>query len=83
MYYLTFLISVYRDKKENAFHKRIKNLINLFRYKIRENKKKIISIILSACLVISIIKIVPKNLKIYFIDVGQGDSTLIVTPWRW
>ena len=28
------------------------------------------------------IKIIPNNLKIYFIDVGQGDSTLIVTPNR-
>ena len=25
-------------------------------------------------------KIIPKDLKIYFIDVGQGDSTLIITP---
>jgi len=25
---------------------------------------------------------VDNNLKIYFIDVGQGDSTLIVTPYR-
>ena len=27
-----------------------------------------------------IYKQIPKNLKIYFIDVGQGDSTLVVTP---
>ena len=25
-------------------------------------------------------KQIPQNLKIYFIDVGQGDSTLVVTP---
>ncbi len=31
-------------------------------------------------LMFQIIKILPTNLKIYFIDVGQGDSTLIVTP---
>lgn len=29
---------------------------------------------------IIIFNILPKDLKIYFIDVGQGDSTLIVTP---
>ncbi|MCI9064144.1 MAG: MBL fold metallo-hydrolase [Clostridia bacterium] len=38
------------------------------------------SIILIICLIGSIIKIIPKDLKVYFIDVGQGDSTLIVTP---
>ena len=27
-----------------------------------------------------IINIIPKNLKIHFIDVRQGDSTLIITP---
>mgnify|MGYP002861104604 CR=1 FL=1 len=31
-------------------------------------------------IIFSIIKIIPNNLKIYFIDVGQGDSCLIVTP---
>lgn len=42
--------------------------------------KKIISIILIVLLIFQIIKIIPKDLKINFIDVGQGDSTLIVTP---
>ena len=27
-----------------------------------------------------LLKIIPKDLKIHFIDVGQGDSTLIITP---
>ena len=36
--------------------------------------------ILIICLTFSFFKITPQNLKIYFIDVGQGDSTLIVTP---
>lgn len=44
-------------------------------------KKKIILIFLLAIVLIqSYILIVPSDLKIYFIDVGQGDSTLIVTP---
>lgn len=42
--------------------------------------KKIISIILVVLILFQIIKIIPKDLKIYFIDVGQGDSTLIITP---
>ena len=31
-------------------------------------------------MIFSVLKIAPKSLKIYFIDVGQGDGTLIVTP---
>lgn len=39
-----------------------------------------ISTICIICICSFIIAIVPKNLRIYFIDVGQGDSTLIITP---
>ena len=39
-----------------------------------------ISTICIICICSFIIAIVPKNLKIYFVDVGQGDSTLIITP---
>ena len=47
---------------------------------IKKNIKKIIAILLILILIFNIVKIIPKNLEIYFIDVGQGDSTLIVTP---
>jgi len=33
-------------------------------------------------ILVTIINISPKNLKVYFIDVGQGDSTFIVTPHK-
>ena len=60
--------------------RRIKNLIALFKYYIKMNKK-IVSIVILVVIVSSlIIKNWDKNLKIYFIDVGQGDSTFIVTP---
>ena len=48
--------------------------------KIRKNKRKIKQITSGIILIIIIFNIIPKKLKIYFIDVGQGDSTLIVTP---
>ena len=35
---------------------------------------------MSFILIFTLISIYPKDLKIYFIDVGQGDSCLIVTP---
>ena len=47
-------------------------------FKIRY--KKIIAVIVIAILIGTGIKFVPQDLKIYFIDVGQGDSTLIQTP---
>lgn len=56
-------------------------------YKFGKIKKYIVhnlKIILIFTFVIIIIinqfKYIPKKLKLYFIDVGQGDSTLIITP---
>lgn len=43
-------------------------------------KKKIIAILLLVSILTMLDKQIPKNLKVYFIDVGQGDSTLIITP---
>jgi DNA internalization competence protein ComEC/Rec2-like protein len=50
--------------------------------KIKQFIKKKTVILLSIILILSnfIFYILPQDLKIYFIDVGQGDSTLIVTP---
>ena len=36
--------------------------------------------IVSICIIIIIFQLMPKDLKIYFIDVGQGDCTFVVTP---
>lgn len=47
---------------------------------LKKNYKKIIVILLIIIIVSKLILIIPNNLKIYFIDVGQGDSTLIITP---
>lgn len=80
MFIFNYLYSLYQKRKVNMSERRIKNLLALFKYKFRENRKKwlvILQIIIIICLVI---KIIPKDLKIYFIDVGQGDSTFIVTP---
>lgn len=50
--------------------------------KNRKIQKHIISIVLLISIIFQIIKIIPSDLKIYFIDVGQGDSTLIITPYH-
>ncbi len=41
---------------------------------------RILIIVLIISLVLNNIPILSRNLRIYFIDVGQGDSTLIITP---
>lgn len=70
---------IYQMTYLTTTQKRVKNLIALFRYK-RKQKKKYPKCILSIFLVIIIISYFPKELKIYFVDVGQGDCTLLVTP---
>lgn len=78
IYVLNFLDNVY--SKESDSYYRIRNLIAIFKYRIRKNRPKVKKLIIATFVLMIIINILPKNLKVYFIDVGQGDSTFIVTP---
>ena len=75
-----FLYQVFHSKNCNPTQKRVKNTIYLVRYKLRPYFSKIIIVFLLVILLICGFKKISRDLKIYFIDVGQGDSTLIVTP---
>jgi len=77
---LNYLYKLYSKKKFNTFEMRIKNYISLLKFFTNQNKKKILVIILIFSLKICFLEIIPRDLKIYFVDVGQGDCTLIVTP---
>ena len=83
-YFLVFTIieiyKIYHLKKINQTQTRVKNLIALFKYKFSQNQKCFLINLLIFSLLFSSITFIPQKLKIYFIDVGQGDSTLIVTP---
>ena len=59
------------NQDDNVIKRKQKNLVN-----------KIVAILLVVMLIGELTDILPNNLQIYFIDVGQGDSTLIVTPQR-
>lgn len=74
------LSKIYFKKNLNLTEIRIKNLISLLKYRINQNKTKIKVAVFIICFVFISVKLCPKDLKVYFIDVGQGDSTLIVTP---
>lgn len=65
------------------------NIIFLFEYYIfiycicvKKHIKIVIYIIISTIIVFSIINIIHKPLKIHFVDVGQGDCTVITTTSR-
>lgn len=75
-----FVYKIYFSKNLTITQIRIRNLIALIKIELRKNRKKIKKIIFATILVTIIINVIPKKLKIYFIDVGQGDSTFIVTP---
>lgn len=75
------IYSIYHLNHLTSTHKRVKNIIALFQYKFRQKKKKYLKCTLIIFIVFMIgIPMIPKSLKIYFVDVGQGDCTFIVTP---
>ena len=78
IYVVNFLDDVYTKKSDSYY--RIRNLIAIFKYRIRKNRLRVKKLIIATFILIIIINILPKNLEVYFIDVGQGDSTFIVTP---
>ena len=79
MYIIFKIIQIYNAKRISITQKRVKNIIALFKYKIRRSKKNLSKIVV-IIIIFSIIFFIPKDLKINFIDVGQGDATFIITP---
>ncbi len=77
---LLFVYSVKSSKNPNMTQIRVRNLIALLKLKLRRSVKKIIVFLIMFIFVTLIISIYSRRLYIFFIDVGQGDSTLIVTP---
>lgn len=84
VYYLIILflnIIFIINKSHRIFlKKKIKSLIKKFKYIIKKNKLKIFIILLFVLILLFVFSKIPKSLKIYFIDVGQGDSCLMITP---
>ena len=75
-----FMYKIINKLKLSTFEKRLINWKNLIKHLIRKNNKKVIAIIAIVIIVAGSFLILPKDLKIHFIDVGQGDSTLVITP---
>lgn len=72
---------IYTKRKISITQQRFKNIISLIKYKFKESNKKSIKIFLIVFfIVVFLIYVFPKNLKINFVDVGQGDCTFVITP---
>ncbi len=69
------------QKSQRSYLKRkLKVAKKKIKYRIIKNKKKISLVMVLVLIMAFMYYQIPQNLKIYFIDVGQGDSCLIVTP---
>lgn len=82
VYYILILLFNYffviKQNPTKRFHKKIIKIITIKNIK---NAFKVIAVVFIIMLLLTrIVRIINSTLKIYFIDVGQGDSTLIVTP---
>lgn len=86
--FFNYICKIYNNRNLSLTQIRFRNLIALYKYKIKEiynnkkSRKKFISILILIvfCFNICNFFIIKRELKIYFVDVGQGDSTFIVTP---
>lgn len=76
-YYLVISFILYKYKMNNRRKKRFE------KYLLNKNaliRKVFLCFIIVVIIFVNVIKIIPHDLEIYFVDVGQGDCTLIVTP---
>lgn len=85
-YYLILFLFVSFLFLKKEYHNRylIKKIFKIIKSSfdfLKKNFKFIILFIISFLIItILVVKIIPNDLEIYFIDVGQGDSTLVITP---
>ena len=85
LYYIVLLVITYifmlkKKETKRMIEKAILTNVDKFKCLILEKKKIFIMSILLVVTLIEVINLIPKDLKIHFIDVGQGDSSLIITP---
>lgn len=80
---LIFFISIRKLRKKEVkrrIEKRLLTIVDKFKYEILRHWRKILCTILIFIILMQIIKLVFPQLTIHFIDVGQGDSCLVITP---
>ena len=78
MIVIFYIIDLKNRSKLNMSQKRIIYIVAVAKFKYKNLNKRYLFIFI--LIFFSLNYIIPRNLKINFIDVGQGDSTFIVTP---
>ena len=68
------------NKNKSFLEQKIFSNYLIIKSKILYYRKKILIFIIILFFSFKIINIIPHDLEIYFLDVGQGDSTLVITP---
>lgn len=84
VYYVVVVISILminiHQSSRKYLRKKVKKITNKIKNIVLSNKKRILTATLFILIIIVVSNQIPKNLKIYFVDVGQGDCSLIITP---
>ena len=70
----------FNSKKPDFTSIRIRNLVALLKFKFRQNRNKVLKVLIVLVSLVFILNTIPEKLKIHFVDVGQGDCTFITTP---
>ena len=85
IYYIIilFVYKLYKikvSKNKSFIEKKLLAIYQKIKSKIILNQKKIFVFFIIIFFSLKVINNIPHDLEIYFLDVGQGDSTLIITP---
>ncbi len=77
---VTYLLLLTKKENKRRIEKKILTYVDNFKCYILSKKKTILIAITIVVILSQIINFIPKDLRIHFIDVGQGDSCLVITP---
>ena len=84
LYYFLLMIIFYKQELKKWLLEKVtiqRFMANHKVQKIKQNWYYVLAILCMAIILLSFISYFwPQNLQIHFVDVGQGDSTLIITP---
>lgn len=73
-------INIRKKESKRRFEKILLTIVENFKWAIVKRKKIIIIGMILIIIMVGIIKQIPQDLEIHFLDVGQGDCCLITTP---
>lgn len=84
LYYIIVIIFTYlyelgKKERKRKVEKEILTKVKMGKFFFFKKKRILMGLVL-LLIIVKILSFFPKDLRIHFIDVGQGDSSLIITP---